>query len=192
MEQDLKKEMRKTKIQRAILTTVGIAGILSIAAVAPNALQLLGMFGLNKKTKTYRRDAINNSVKRLVEKKLLIYEKRKGKSYLRLTHEGEKILQTLGLLDYKIKKPKRWDKKYRIIIFDIKEERKITRNKLRNTLRSIGFFRLQDSVWVYPYDCEDFITLIKADFKIGRDVLYIIADRIENDSFLRRQFGLKE
>ena len=78
-----------------------------------------------------------------------------------------------------------------MLIFDIREERKILREKVRNTLRCIGFEKLQKSVWVYPYDCEDLITLLKADFKVGKDILYIIADKIENDRWLKKKFGLK-
>ena len=55
----------------------------------------------------------------------------------------------------------------------------------------IGFVRLQDSVWVYPYDCEDLIVLLKADFKIGKDVLYMIVDEMEGDTHLRKEFGLR-
>ncbi len=59
-------------------------------------------------------------------------------------------------------------------------------------MREIGFVRLQDSVWVYPYDCEDFIALLKAELKIGKDVLYAIADTIEHDKGIRRHFNLPE
>ena len=75
-------------------------------------------------------------------------------------------------------------------MFDIKEKRKSTRDKIRHNLFKIGFIRLQDSVWVYPYDCEDFINLMKADFKIGKDLLYVVADKIENDKFLAQHFKL--
>jgi len=85
---------------------------------------------------------------------------------------------------------RRWDKKWRMLIFDIREERKNIREKVRRTLISLGFYRLQDSVWVYPYDCEDLVVLLKADFKIGKDLLYIISDEIENDEFLRKAFHL--
>lgn len=59
-------------------------------------------------------------------------------------------------------------------------------------MRDIGFVRLQDSVWVYPYDCEDFIALLKAELKVGKDVLYAIVDTIEFDKHIRRHFGLRE
>jgi hypothetical protein len=55
-----------------------------------------------------------------------------------------------------------------------------------------GFVRLQDSVWVYPYDCEDIITLLKAEYRIGDDMRYMIVDSIERDSALRRHFKLPE
>jgi DNA-binding transcriptional regulator PaaX len=76
------------------------------------------------------------------------------------------------------------------LIFDIPEYRKSTRDRIRETLRIIGFVRLQDSVWAYPYDCEDLITLLKADFKIGKDMLYLVVEAMENDASLRRHFGI--
>ena len=58
------------------------------------------------------------------------------------------------------------------------------------TLRDIGFIRLQNSVWVYPYDCEDLITLLKADFRVGKDVLYLVVEAMENDKEIRKHFRL--
>jgi len=58
-------------------------------------------------------------------------------------------------------------------------------------MSGLGFVRLQDSVWVFPYDCEDFVALLKADLKIGVAVLYLIVEQIENDKHLRAHFDLK-
>ena len=108
----------------------------------------------------------------------------------KLTPKGERYLRKLEGTDFKISKPKRWDEKYRVVIFDIKEGKKTIREQLRVTLRAIGFIQLQKSVWVYPYDCEDLITLLKADFEIGREVLYMVVDQIEGDEWVRKHFGL--
>lgn len=86
--------------------------------------------------------------------------------------------------------PRKWDKRWRIVIFDIPEDRRKARDLLRDRLIAIGFVRLQASVWVYPHDCEDVITLLKTSFVIGREVLYIVADHVERDSELRARFGL--
>src|SRR3989344_3897454 len=58
------------------------------------------------------------------------------------------------------------------------------------SLTQIVFLKLQNSVWLYPYDCEDLISLLKADFKIGKDVLYMIVEKLENDWHLRKTFNL--
>ena len=75
-------------------------------------------------------------------------------------------------------------------MFDIEESRNVLRNKIRKTLAAIGFLRLQNSVWIYPYPCENLIALLKADFQIGSELLYITADSIEYDIELRKSFDL--
>ncbi len=57
-------------------------------------------------------------------------------------------------------------------------------------MHEIGFLRIQDSVWLYPYDCEEFVALLKADLHIGKDVLYAVIESIEDDSRIRRHFRL--
>jgi len=186
LEISIKKEIRIGKIQKAILGTVAAAGLLSVALVLPNALQVLKLFGVDKKMSRSQRNSINYSRQKLVREGLLEYKD----GFLKLTANGKKVLDKAEAQNYKIIIPRRWDKKWRVIIFDIKEERKSLRNKVRNTLISIGFMCLQKSVWIYPYDCEDLINLIKADFKVGKDVLYMIVDRVENDKKIKEFFGL--
>ncbi len=108
----------------------------------------------------------------------------------RLTEKGRQELSRYELGLKSLKRPWHWDGKYRLVIFDIKEWKRGTRDELRGWLEHLGFVRLQNSVWVYPYDCQDILTLLKAHFKIGQEVLYITATSIENDKWLKREFGL--
>jgi len=127
---------------------------------------------------------------RLVAKGLIRFEERGGKRYARLTETGKRILDLELLKDKGMRKPKRWDNRWRVVIFDIPERRRKVRVSLRSFMERYGFVRLQDSVWVYPYDCEELIALAKAQFHLGVDVLYMIVERLENDMPLRKQFGL--
>lgn len=188
LEKELKKERRKVNIQKIILGTVATAGVLSVALVAPNAVQVLKSFGIEKKLKNFKYDA-NRSLKGLLSSGLVIFTEKNGKKYLKLTEKGKLKLICLEKFNFKLNKPQKWDKKWRIVIFDIPQSRKSQREKLRFTLKKIGFVKLQHSVWVYPYDCEELITLLKLDFKIGKDILYIIADKIENDKVLKQYFN---
>ncbi len=186
LEKDVAKRQRRAYIQKLVLQTVAAAGLIGVALVAPNVLKIFPNFNGDRQQK-YR---VNLTLRRLREQGFLAFEQKVGGSVARLTEKGNKALRLLENRDFKLAKPRRWDGKWRIIVFDVKEERKAVRDKIRRTLVHIGFLRLQDSVWVFPYDCEDLIMLLKADFKIGKDVLYIIADRIENDRILKNQFGL--
>lgn len=187
LENSLKSEIRITKIKGAILKTVATVGFISASLIAPNALQMMKLFPKTKRILKDKTVYINKSKKKLIDEGLLKYTK---DGYIELTDIGEKILSQFEARDYKLPKPTKWDGKWRMLIFDISEKMKGTRDKVRNTLVSIGFAHLQDSVWVYPYDCEDLVNLLKADFMIGKDLLYIIADRIENDKELRKKFDL--
>jgi len=43
---------------------------------------------------------------------------------------------------------------------------------------------------VYPYDCEDIVINFKIDLRVGKDLLYMVVDKMEFDAPLRRRFGL--
>ena len=190
LEAEVKKATRRTKLRRIILNSIFSAGVLSVALLAPNALQALKMFDAGRARKKNPKYAINEALQRLIAGGFVQFEKTDRGTFLRLTPKGEKCIDILDRHDYKLKKPGKWDGKWRIITFDIKEKRRGLRSRVRDTLSKIGFVRLQNSVWVYPYDCEDLMILLKADFKIGKDMLYVIADKIEYDLPLRKQFGL--
>lgn len=182
LENESRRRAKKTQIQKIILRSVAAVGVLSISLLAPNALQMLKMFGY--KPHRRQKEVIKASRARLLEQGFL---QRDERGFLQLTPKGEAKLRILEKYNYRLPHPKRWDKKWRVLIFDIPEKRKSLREKIRNTLRAIGFSQLQKSVWVYPYDCEDLIALLKTDFKVGKDLLYLVVDEIEND---KKLFGL--
>lgn len=186
LELQSKSNTRKKNIQKIILGTVAVAGVLSVAAVAPGVIGAMGKLGIIPTKR--QKEIIKRSRQRLVERGLLEYKDK----FLKLTAKGEVELRGMEARGFNLIKPKKWDKKWRVLIFDIKESQRVLRNKIRNTLIAVGFVRLQDSVWIYPYDCEDLVTLLKADLKIGKDLLYMIVDELEYDVYLRKCFGLPD
>jgi DNA-binding transcriptional regulator PaaX len=184
LEEASKRKAKRGEIQKLVLETVKIAGILSIALVAPNVLRAMNKLGLIPNSR--HDEIISSSASKLAKKGLLKFN---GK-YYELTELGERKLRQFDLSGYKLLRPKRWDHKWRVVIFDIPEKKKRVRDQIRNLFVTAGFLRLQDSVWVYPYDCEDIIGLLKTDFGVGKDLLYMIVDEIENDKHLREEFNL--
>lgn len=184
-----RKRKRKQDIKHAVLAAVAVTGLLAWAAIAPNTLQLLRYLPGEKFKLGYR---AKTAAARLVAKGQVVWIEKNGKKYLRITPAGRRAFSFEQAKVALKNQKKKWDGRWRMVAFDIPERRRGVRFRLRTVMREIGFVRLQDSVWVYPYDCEDFVALLKAELKIGKDVLYAIADTIEYDKGLRQHFNLPE
>jgi len=161
-----------------------------VAMVAPGVLVALNK--VQKQKRQYQqRYHVNRAIKEMITVGLVEYHKNnQGINCLCLTEKGKAKLKDYAIENLKIKKPWRWDKKYRVIIFDIKEFKRKIRDQLRRWLEHLGFVRLQNSVWVYPYECREVIVLLKSHFQIGKEVLYMTVDSIENDKWLKKEFNL--
>lgn len=188
LEAESKRGTQRATLQKAILGSLAVGGLLGVVALAPNVLGVLGMFGISKKN--LYPSKLSKSLKSLVDRKYVEFVKEDGKKKLRITDAGRLYLYTIDTSNQFRKLPKKWDKKWRVVIFDIFEKRRGVRDRIREQLRALGFLRLQHSVWVYPYDCEDVITLMKLDKQVGRGVLYMIVDQIEFDRPIREHFDL--
>ena len=188
LERSARRERRLGAFQQTMLMAVVLGGVVLIAAAAPNAAQLLRYFPGYKKGARFNYKA-KTVLGRLAEKGLVIFATENGKRYARITEKGERMLQ-METEKIAIAKKRRWDRRWRVVIFDIPERRKSVRVSLRRFMQEYGFVRLQDSVWIHPYDCEDLIALAKANFRVGGDVLYMIVERLERDKRLREHFGL--
>lgn len=88
----------------------------------------------------------------------------------------------------KIKTPEKWDKKWRVVIFDIPEEKKYLRNVVRERLKRWGFYKLQMSVFVYPFDCQKEIASLKYLYNLGPYLQYLVAESIETEKNLIGMF----
>lgn len=184
------KKRHKAYIQQAILAAIAVSGVVLIAAVAPGLPGALAKLPSMKRARLKAR--YRTAFGRLAAQGLITFEKKDDKSYARITDAGRNNLAfelEKGKLD--LSKKRRWNGRWRVIIFDVPERRRRTRDRLRLFMKELGLIRLQDSVWVFPYDCEDFVALLKAELKIGAAVLYMVVEEIENDKHLREHFGLK-
>lgn len=190
VEKDAKNIRRVGYLQKAILVTIGVTGVLAVGLVAPNALKLFGGT-LGKKLRYIERSRAATT--RLVQKGYVEFVTHNGKKVLCITEEGKKFLDELEVVNAFQEgsiKPKKWDRRWRLVVFDIPEHRRAVRNRLREMIVAFGFIRIQNSVWVYPYDCEELVTLLKSDLRMGREVLYAVVEKIENDKWLLKHFNL--
>lgn len=178
------------EIQKKILILLlgGLALGLSRSPRMP--FQIIG--AMAEEWKEINRKSLNRAIRSLYKEKL-VSEKynRDGTTTLVLTKNGKNIALTYNLEDMKIKKPAKWDKKWRIVIFDIPEYLKKVRDSLRMHLRDLNFHELQKSVFVHPYECRNEIEYIVEFYRIKKHVRFITADSIDNELHLKQIFSLK-
>ncbi|MBI4093515.1 CRISPR-associated endonuclease Cas2 [Candidatus Kaiserbacteria bacterium] len=191
MEVEAKKQRRKRYIQDAILSTLVVSGTLAVAALAPTVLVALGQIAKQSGYKMGSR--ARTAAGRLSQKGFVRFIDIAGKKHIEITEAGKQFFNLeAAKLEARTRRKRRWDRRYRMVIFDIPERRKADRQRLRLLMRELGFLRLQDSVWMTPYECEELVTLIKADLRFGKDVLYLIVEAIENDGWIRKHFNLAQ
>jgi len=178
-------------VSKAILLSVGILGFVAVAVVAGNAVQLLKHTPLGGKRQKLKIYEINKNIKLLINRGLVIEKEDEDCKYLEITPKGRNLLLKYELEGLSKEKPKMWDHKYRVVIFDISEHKKKTRDHLRKILVNFGFVCMQDSVWVYPYHCQEIVELLKKYLELNEEVIYMTVDSIENDKWLRDKFKLK-
>ncbi|PIY70469.1 hypothetical protein COY89_01100 [Candidatus Roizmanbacteria bacterium CG_4_10_14_0_8_um_filter_36_36] len=61
---------------------------------------------------------------------------------------------------------------------------------MRRFLVDLGFYPYQKSVYLFPYECEKEVELIKKIVEGTRYMKYIIAERIEDESTIKTFFKL--
>lgn len=177
---------KKIDLAKTILCFIGVAGAVSLFALLPGLTKLIPT------TKTKRSlyvGIVNQALKRLQKRGLIKIRENNGIRSVSLTDQGMALMNKIELGKARIKIPKRWDEKWRIVIFDVREKNKAIRDRLRETLRGLGFKRLQHSVWIYPYPCDEIVELIRRSYDLGRNVLYFSTGRFPGDYPFVRLFG---
>jgi CRISPR-associated endonuclease Cas2 len=140
------------------------------------------------------RRSFNSSVGRLSRDKLIQEKKMPNGSFqLSLTEKGREVATKLDILGSVInfKKPKKWDGKWRIVIFDIPEKDRKFRSILREHLFNLEFRKLQQSVFVSPHPFEKQIIDLTQIYSATSYVRVITATKIDNEAYLKKHFFKK-
>ncbi len=179
----------KSAIVEDVLLGLFLTGTILIAATSP-------YFGINvlralKNRKKYQKKKIYSAFNYLRRRGFIKIDRKDHQIYVSLTKEGKKKAGWLQIDALKIKKPKKWDGKWRLIIFDIAELKRIHRDAFRGKLKELGFYQLQKSIWVCPYDCLAEIELLREFFGLSeKELRLIVAEDIGDDNELKKIFKI--
>jgi len=179
----------KSAIVADILKWLVVAGAVSIAAASPYfALNIMKGFSGGEK---YKKRKVCDAFYKLKQHGYINIRQSNHQLYISLTEEGRKKAGRFQIDSLKIKKSKKWDHLWRLVIFDIPQLKSVQRNVFRGKLRELGFIPLQKSIWICPYECKDEIGLLRDFFGLSeKEIRLVTAQSIENDSYLQKVFKL--
>ncbi len=145
----------------------------------------------NKFKNQKEKQKVYNALKYLKQKKLVdIIEKSNG-ILVKITTKGYELIEFYESIEkMKIKKPQKWDRKFRLVIFDIPAKKQGARVALLQKLKEMGFYMLQKSIWAHPYDCVNEIATLRKLFEIEPYVKIMTTQTIEEEYKLLKHFEL--
>src|SRR3989338_3057460 len=143
--------LRGKSLAKEILFVAGAGTLLVSSFFAPNAAQLLKpLLRWHKRWDNIEQRRIKEAIQRLNQRRLAQVVQKGDEQYLEVTEMGKKYIKKFAYATLRISQPSKWDKRWRIIIFDIPKHETSARNAFREKLRELGFYPFQKSVFVYP------------------------------------------
>ncbi len=166
------------------------------------ALSLMKATGVKRQTRVLHdiadewrmlnRIALERSIESLYRSKLV---KRKvhqdGTVTLVLTEAGIERALRYDLAKLSIAKPKRWDGKWRLVMYDIPEDERDLRLELLRRLKHLGFVELQHSVFIHPYECKDEIEYLIEVYDARTYIRRLVVEEIDTPEPLLKHFNLR-
>jgi len=148
--------------------------------------------GMVKEWRKINERNLRIAIKNLYKSKMVDFrENQDGTVLTILTDKGKKRILKYDIDKIEIKKPMRWDKLWRLVIFDIPEDKNLGRKALAAKLKELGFYPMQKSVFIHPYECKDEIDFIIEIFELSPYVRFLRVKDIDIELDLKERFHLR-
>ena len=147
--------------------------------------------GIAKEWRKINERNLRTAIKNLYKSKLVDYkENTNGTIKIILTEMGRSKILKYDLDKIEIKKPSHWDKLWRLVVFDIPEDKNLGRKALAAKLKELGFYPMQKSVFIHPYECKNEINFITEMFELAPYVRFLRVKDVDIELDLKERFHL--
>ncbi|MDO8487059.1 MAG: hypothetical protein Q7S45_02100 [Candidatus Curtissbacteria bacterium] len=181
------KTVISSNLTKSILISLGATALIGTILIFPGLVYIIREFEKNQ----YKTKYVKRALRTLEKQELIsVKELADGSVEITITDKGKRKVSSYQIEDMKVTKPAKWDKKWRVIVFDIPEAKKASREAFRRKLQNLDFHRLQKSVFVYPYPCKKEVDFLKHYFDVANNITYIVATDIDTKNRLLDKFGL--
>ena len=160
--------------------------------VAGEVLKLKKEMDYSKKLKDWEKFnlwRLRQIIKRMQNSKYVEIKEQNGVPLVKITQKGRS-----KLLKYDIDKMRLDERKldgyWRLIIYDVKTAKRQNSETFRRAISKLNLLKLQKSVYLTPFRCEDEIEYLRQVFDIGDEVLILRVKNLENEGPYRKYFGI--
>lgn len=182
---------KNSKLPKAknILRLLAGVGTIGAIFIFPGATPALGSLFLGDKQ--YSRWQTKQVISALGKRKYVEMQYLEdGRVRVKITKKGLTKALTYELENMSLDIPRKWDGKWRVIIFDIPQKYNRVRDLFRMRLKQLGMYKLQDSVYVSPYPCFREVEFLRELYGVSFTTQYLLVEKLEDDQYLRDHFEL--
>ena len=180
-----------------IAPSLFLGGTLALSLVAPKSViafkSVLSFINKNYKRKREMRPSELKKIFMKMKREQLVDYKEfsNGDVEIKILKKGIKkvLINNFDKIQFKI--PKKWNKKFYVIIFDIPNSYKKQRDLFVNKLKQLNFYQLQKSVYVFLYPPQEIIDFLASILDIAPYIRILEASRIENEKEILSYFNVK-
>lgn len=148
-----------------VLKIIGTAGFSGLSLRAPSASRGLELLLRKPPAQQFNSSRLLYDLRR---RGLIDVAGQAGRIRYTITPAGAYRLQELTLDEINIAHPKAWDRKWRMVAFDVPVGQSRHRQEFVAKLQSLNFFMLQKSLWVHPFPCFKEVVEIASHYNVLR------------------------
>lgn len=198
----LKVEERLQKIDprtRDVLILLGAGTFLVASIVMPGLPIAAGKILKEYEKEKWEKDKIKwnkynlwrlrQMIKRMYDSKYVEIKEENGTPVVKISDKGKGKLLTYDIETMQLDDSK-WDGKWRLVIYDVQAGKKTNSEMFRRTLNKLNLLKLQKSVYLTPFKCEDEIEFLRQFYGIGDEVLILKVGSLENELAYKDYYGL--
>jgi len=179
---------RNQAFSNKLLKVLVVGGVVTIAAVNP-FFGLLTAKIIEDELKKRKWKGLKNGLHRLKYRGFVEVEQTPDGSYIvKATDAGKLQAEKYDLDNLSIKVPKKWDKQWRLIIFDIPTEKQKGRLALLSKLRELKFIMIQKSVWAHPFECQNEVAVLARAFEVDKYIQHLVCSNVSSSEYLKGEF----
>lgn len=189
-----KKRQKRYAQVKLVLSLLGKGTLLPMIFIAPGTTRLAKDLFKNEKEwevwKHYNLNYLRHTIRRLEKQKLVEICDENSRQIVKLSKNGKQKILKYAIGELEINRPSFWDRKWRLVIYDIPNKKKYLQNLVRETLKRLGFLQLQESVYLIPFSCFDEIEFLREYYGLSENIKVLTVTKLEEDEVYRSYFGV--